>query len=118
MSRGEEPQRLQPEGRRGKLLSELDLWDAQTFGLAFGIWDTDWIRHEVPPHIRLAWQARYAMQPWDRANLLALGKTGFKPAGWVQDLMDADDRRRKAKPQRRRFLTRADLRRRMKDAGY
>lgn len=115
MPRGEEGQRLHPLGCRGKLLSEPGLWEAQTFGLAFDIWDIDWIAANVPPHIRALWAARYAIEPWDAANRYALAKMQYTPPDAVQDLIEEHEEKHPA-PKKRQFLSGRALRRRMKKA--
>jgi hypothetical protein len=93
------------------------LWDAQTFGLAFGIWDYEWILENVPPHVLTTWQARYAMAPWDAANLNSLGQIKYEPPDWVQEMVDRQRQREKARSKKKGLSGREIMRRYKRSQG-
>ena len=90
------------------------MWDAQTFGLVFGIWDYEWILENVPPHMMTHWQARFLITPPDAANRKALGQMKYEPPGWVQDMLEKQRRREKARSGKKKYLTGRDILRQFK----
>ena len=80
------------------------------FGLAFGIWDYEWVLDNVPPHVLTTWRARYLIEPWDMENRMTLAKIKYEPPEFIQDLIKAE---KKKHPPRRRMMTSAEFRRKL-----
>ena len=59
------------------------MWFAQTVGLRFGIWDTDWILNEMPPRLFEYWRARYLLEPWDMDKKKAIAEANYKAPEWL-----------------------------------
>lgn len=91
MPRGHAGQRVHHQGRRGKLITQPDLWDAMTIGLALGISDYEEIL-AWPRHRFLMWQARFLIEPPDASNRMALARAKYEAPAWVQSMIKAQER--------------------------
>ena len=57
---------------------------AHRLALKLGEVDVDAMLARIPRRVFLRWWAYYLLEPWDRAELIALAETKYKPPRWVQ----------------------------------